>query len=189
MPLFTPSDQYGQFIPDLKIHGKPAPYGVVNEREVRLVAGIMLILGLTAFFRNQYLGDNTLIYYIVPLFWIEFFFKVFISPSWSIIGKLTSWLVSSQTPEYVGAIQKRFAWSIGLIMSSLMFILYFGLGIRGWGPWSICLICLTFMWLESVVGFCAGCWIYQKLLNAKIIPEPQVRPACAGGVCEIPPRK
>ena len=38
-------------------------------------------------------------------------------------------------------------------------------GIRGWLPRSICLICLTLMWLESVLGLCLGCEIHGLLVR------------------------
>jgi len=37
---------YGKTIPGLTIDGKPAPYAVVNEREVRAGAGLMLLMAL-----------------------------------------------------------------------------------------------------------------------------------------------
>jgi len=33
--------EIGQIIPGLEIAGKPAPYGVLNERAIRATAGIM----------------------------------------------------------------------------------------------------------------------------------------------------
>ena len=40
---------YGKIIPDLTIEGKPAPYPVVNEREIRAAAGIMFLIGVITF--------------------------------------------------------------------------------------------------------------------------------------------
>ena len=41
--------QYGKVIPGLEIEGSPAPYPVLNERAIRAGAGIMLMLGTSAF--------------------------------------------------------------------------------------------------------------------------------------------
>jgi mannose/fructose/N-acetylgalactosamine-specific phosphotransferase system component IID len=29
----------------------------------------------------------------------------------------------------------------------------------------VCLLCIVFMWLESVVGYCVGCHIYKWLVT------------------------
>lgn len=176
---------YGQIIPDLKINGEPAPYGVVNERSIRATAGIMFVIGLSTFFLVRLLHSYTPIFIVVPLFWTDFFLKVFFGPKWSIFGFFGRLLVKNQKPEWVGAIQKRFAWSIGLAMASAMVVVSIGMGIRGWLPLAICMTCLAFMWLESAAGICVGCNIYKWLLNKQLIPEPAVRPVCPGGVCSL----
>lgn len=112
--------EYGKIIPGLTIDGKPAPYGVVNEREVRVAAGIMLVFGLTAFFAVFYDQNIKLAFLVVAAFWVDFVLKVFFGPGWSYIGWIGARIVRKQKPEYVGAIQKRFAWSIGLGLSSIV---------------------------------------------------------------------
>lgn len=190
---------YGKIIPDLVIDGVPAPYGVVNEREIRAAAGIMLVLGLTAFFGVFYEKNVALAFWIVLAFWGDFVLKVFIGPEWSYFGRIGAWIVHRQKPEYVGAIQKRFAWSIGLALSSIVFILIgkiflFSNGTCGtsvfglspcFAPMLLCSLCLFFMWLESAAGICVGCQIYSWLLERGWIEKPTYRPACPGGVCSI----
>lgn len=114
---------YGKIIPNLTIDGVPAPYGVVNEREIRAAAGIMLVLGLSAFYGVIYDKNVEFAFWVVLAFWVDFVLKVIISPEWSYIGRIGAWIVRHQKPEYVGAIQKRFAWSIGLILSSVVLVL------------------------------------------------------------------
>lgn len=190
---------YGKIIPDLVIDGVPAPYGVVNEREIRAAAGIMLVLGLTAFFGVFYEKNVALAFWIVLAFWGDFVLKVFIGPEWSYFGRIGAWIVYRQKPEYVGAIQKRFAWSIGLVLSSIVLILIgkiflFSSGTCGasalglspcFAPMLLCSLCLFFMWLESAAGICVGCQIYSWLLDKGWIEKPAYRPACPGGVCSI----
>ena len=93
--------------------------------------------------------------------------------------------MKNQKPEWVGALQKRFAWSIGLIMASLMMIFAIGMGIRGALPITICSICLSFMWMETALGICVGCKIYGYLIKHGLMKEPLVRPACPGGACRV----
>lgn len=188
--MFTAIKQYGFFqfgtvVPGLLIHGKPAPYPVLNERAIRAGAGIMFALGLFAFFHAFYLNDYLYLQIFVTIFFVDFFLKVLIGTRFSPISQIANFLVRKQSPEYVGAVQKRFAWSIGLVLSGTMLLLVFGFGIIGWPNLAICGLCLTFMFLESAVGVCVGCLIYGKLLHVGIIKPPAVRPACAGNVCAI----
>ena len=54
---------------------------------------------------------------------------------------------------------KRFAWTLGLVMSFAMMVIT-NSDIHGALPRTICLICLVLMWLESVLGLCLGCEIH-----------------------------
>ena len=40
------------------------------------------------------------------------------------------------------------------------------------------------LWLESVVGFCVGCFIYSRLIKADLV-HPEDAPACGGNSCQI----
>jgi len=177
--------QTGQVIPGLVIHGQPAPYPVVNERAVRAGAGIMLVLGLFAFFQAFYLAEYLFLKILVIAFFIDFLLKVIVGNTYSPVSQLANLIVRKQEPEYVGAIQKRFAWSIGLALSSVMVILIFSLGIIGPINLAICALCLAFMFMESAFGICVGCNIYSFLLAKNIIATPAIRPSCAGNVCSI----
>ncbi len=160
-------------------------FGVVNEREVRAAAGIMFLLGILTFLTVLFTRDFTLLYVLVPLFWLDFLLKTVWQPKYSLFGFLGGRLVSGQRPEYVGAIQKRFAWGIGLILASIMLVFAIGFGVRGVLPLTICTVCLFFMWMEAALGICVGCKIYKFLLEKKILPEPKVLPTCPGGACSL----
>lgn len=190
---------YGTHIPDLMIDGRPAPYGVVNEREIRAAAGLMLVLGMTALFGVVYNQNIVFAFWVVLAFWIDFVLKVLIGPEWSYIGRVAALIVRKQRPEYVGAIQKRFAWSIGLMLSSVVLfliarIVFFSDGVCGgpalgispcFLPMLLCGVCLFFMWLESAAGICVGCQIYAWLIKRGVIAAPEYAPACPGGVCSL----
>jgi hypothetical protein len=179
--LFQP----GQIIPGLEINGKLAPYPVLNERAVRAGAGIMLMLGISAFSLAFFTADYQLLKIVVVIFFIDFFTKVVIGPKFSPVSNAANLIVKKQKPEYVGAIQKRFAWSLGLAMASLMIVLLFFLNVRGPINLMVCTICLTFMWLETSFGICVGCKIYYALIRLGLIKEPEFAPACPGGACPI----
>ena len=179
--LFQP----GKIIPGLEINGKPAPYPVLNERAVRAGAGIMLMMGVSAFAFALLLQDFRLLKVVVVLFFIDFFIKVIIGPKFSPVSNIAQLIVRKQKPEYVGAIQKRFAWSIGLAMASLMILLLFVFDVRGPINLAACTLCLTFMWLETSFGICVGCKIYYGLISLGVIKQPEIAPACPGGACPI----
>lgn len=194
---------YGAIIPGLEIDGKPAPYGVVNERVVRAGAGLMFAIGFFAFLGVYFVRDMEMAFWIVLVFWVDFLLKVFVGPRASYFLIIGKWLTKNQRPEYVGAIQKRFAWSIGVVFSTIVlsflgyqlflapscvyngFIFLEGCFI----PMFLCGVCLVFMWLESAVGFCVGCVIYKWLVARGIMKREQYAPVCPGGVCDVEKQK
>jgi hypothetical protein len=188
--FFTTLKQYGFFtygytIPGLRIHGVPAPYPVLNERAIRAGAGLMFLGGIFSFFQAFYIANFTYLQVFVVLFFVDFLMKVIVGIRFSPISQVARMIVVKQSPEYVGAIQKRFAWSIGLVLSGTMLMLLFVFDVRGPINLAICALCLTFMFMESAFGICVGCKIYAWLLAHKLIPSPDYRPACPGNVCAI----
>jgi hypothetical protein len=177
--------KFGETIPGLVIHGKPAPYPVLNEREVRAGAGVMLVMAMFSFFHAFYLQDFLYLKVTVSFFFLEFFLKTVVGTRFSIVRQLVRPLVRNQAPEYVGAVQKRFAWGLGLAMSTAMLVMLFGFGTRGLPNLIMCGICMTLMFLETSFGICVGCKIYGFLLRRGWIAAPEHRPACPGNVCSI----
>lgn len=180
--------QFGETIPNLKIDGKEAPYPVLNERDARAGAGLMLAVGIIAFmfafFEKYYLFIDV----TVILFVLEFSVRLInpnLAPFYS-IGKLT---VKRMRPEYTGAAQKRFAWALGLAMALTVAIMIYGFEIRGIANLTFCLVCLMLMWLESSFGICLGCKMYYSLMNLGLIKKPEIMPTCPGGACPIPSKK
>ncbi len=150
---------------------------VLNEREARAGAGILFIgafLGLT---NGVMLGTAIFSQFFVGFFTLDFTMRV-IQPRYSpslLLGRL---FVRNQKPEYVGAVQKRFAWMIGLILAYPMFY-YLVIDFQP-NPIKVlvCLICMALLFLESAFGICLGCKIFEWF-NRK---NPKY---CPGGVCEI----
>jgi len=181
--------QFGTIIPGLKIHGKDAPYPVLNERDARAGAGIMLVLGILAFVNALLLANFTYLYVFVVLFALEFAIRVLVNPNLAPFYALGRLMVRKQIPEYTGAAQKRFAWSLGLGLAVIMMIVVYGFNMIGIVPFTICSICLALLWLESSFGICVGCKMYYGLMSLGVIKQPDVMPACPGGVCSIPTKK
>ena len=180
---------YGKLIPNLKIDGREANYGVVNERDARAGAGIMLIIAIFSFTQALYLKNLTFLYATVIAFTVEFLFRI-IDPHIAPFYFLGSLIVKGLRPEWSGAVQKRFAWTLGLAMAVSMIFISIIFQIRGTLPFSVCAVCLSLLWLETSFGICVGCKMYFGLMKLGIIKTPKIIPACPGGVCPIDkPRK
>jgi hypothetical protein len=151
---------------------------VLNEREIRASAGILFLATYTSLMLILFKNNFLLIKYVITIFLIDFIIRVFINPKFSptlIIGRL---IVRNQVPEYVGAQQKKFAWIIGIVLSATMFILM--VVVNSYSPITgiICLICLVFLFFESVFGICLGCKFYPMFFKEKT-------QYCPGEVCNI----
>src|SRR5687767_10750263 len=122
---------------------------VLNEREIRASAGILFLAMFIAYMQVVFKNNFLPIKYVITVFVADFIVRVFVNPKFSpslIIGRL---IVSNQTPEYVGAQPKKFAWIIGVTLSATMFI--FMVILNSYSPVtaSVCLICLAFLFFEA----------------------------------------
>jgi len=160
-----------KIIPNLKINGILAPYWVINERAVRATAWIMFSLGFFTMLTTIYTKNYILLEIVVSLFFIDFLIKFINWPKYSPLSFIWSFLVRKQNPEWVWAIQKRFAWAIWVIMSWSMIIISIIFEIRWITPLIICSICLIFMWMEVALWICAWCNIYTFLEEKWIIKK------------------
>jgi len=154
------------------------PVRVINEREARAGAGILLVVALIAFSNAFLKGDFFLTRLVIVAFGFDFAIRVLVSPRFAPSLALGRFMVRNQTPEYVGAAQKRFAWSLGLIIAIGMG--FWVLVLNAGGPVAMlgCLSCLTLLFFETAFGICVGCLVYQKLW-------PEEARYCPGNVCEI----
>lgn len=161
-----------------KVEGYKIP--VLNEREIRASSGILFLL---VFISIVVAGDGNflMIKYFVIFFFTDFVIRVFVNPKYSpslILGRL---IVRNQTPEYVGAPQKKFAWVIGFVLASIMLVLLVLLNSFSIITGLLCFICAIFLFFESAFGICIGCKIYGWFYKEKA-------QYCPGEVCEIKDR-
>ncbi len=151
---------------------------VLNEREIRAAAGILFLFTLISFLIIILKEDFTMFKYVITGFFVDFLIRVFINPKYSptlILGRL---MVRNQTPEYVGAAQKKFSWYIGVGLAGIMFIHM--VVINAFSPITgiTCLICLVFLFFESAFGICLGCKFYNLFYKEKA-------QHCPGEVCDV----
>ena len=151
---------------------------VLNEREIRASAGILFICMFFAWMLVIFKESYFLIKFVNAIFLTDFIIRVLISPRYSpslIIGRL---IVGGQTPEYVGAAQKKFAWTIGLVLATIIFLLLVVMNSTSFITGIICQICLIFLFYESVFGICLGCKFYPLFHKEKT-------QYCLGEICDV----
>jgi hypothetical protein len=155
---------------------------VLNEREIRAAAGLLFVPILIALLIILTTGNFVMIKLVITMFLIDFAIRVFINPRFSptlILGRL---IVRNQVPEYVGARQKLFAWVIGLVLATTMFVLMVLLNTYSPITGIICLICLIFLYFETSFGICLGCLFYKWYYGKKA-------QYCPGEVCDVKARQ
>lgn len=153
-------------------------FPVLNEREIRASAGILFLVIFSAWMRSLYFEDFLMVKYFITFFFTDFLIRNFVGPKYSptlIIGR---WIVRNQTPEYVGAAPKKFAWIIGLVLSTTMFFTLVVLNSYSIVISLICWICLVFLFFESVFGICLGCLFYPWFHKEKV-------QNCPGEICVV----
>jgi len=150
---------------------------VLNEREIRAGAGMLfLIMFISITAATQ--GSFTMLKYAIVLFLTDMLIRVFINPKFAPILILGRLVVRNQTPEYVGAQQKKFAWIIGIALGIIMLVLQ--IIVNSFSPITglICMICLIFLFFESAFGICIGCMFYGWFYKEKA-------QYCPGEVCDV----
>ena len=150
---------------------------VLNEREARAGGGILFAIGLLSLMNAVALGHIIVTKVFISFFTLDFLIRV-IQPRYSPSLLLGRFFVQNQKPEYVGAIQKRFAWGLGLMLALPMFYLL----VINFQPNPIkvlvCMLCLILLFLESAFYICLGCKLFELFKK-----DPVTH--CPGGVCEI----
>jgi hypothetical protein len=179
---------YGERLDGLTPDGRVLHAGVFDENQVRAAAGLTMVIGAVAFCFAYFDKQYTPLQVVTTFFFVEFLVRVSAGLRYSPIGWLSKLLVAGRVPEWVSAKPKRFAWSLGLGMSLAMTVIT-NSGVRGLLPRSICLVCLTMMWLESVLGLCLGCQLHAFLVRRGWTTKDPAFEVCAGGVCELPARE
>ncbi|MFH1000031.1 MAG: DUF4395 family protein [Bacteroidota bacterium] len=162
-------------------------YKVLDERALRASAGIMLFLGVIASINAFILQKYIVVPYISGFLMINFIIGIFINPKFAptlLLGRL---IVSKQSKLYIGAIQKKFAWSLGLILSIVIFSLslYLINDASYFDPVCLlCILCIFLLYVETAFGICLGCKLYDLAIWLKLMKKPVEKPNCMGDSCD-----
>jgi hypothetical protein len=146
----------------------------VNEFSARFVAGMVSILTIATILTENQFVAGFLLY--------GFLARVATGPTLSPMGLLATRVivpVLGNPTKLVAGPPKRFAQTIGLVFSAtafimlmLDFVLIFQI---------ILSILVIFALLESLAGFCAGCFVFNYLMKWKIIPQSVCESCFVGG--------
>jgi len=146
----------------------------VNEFSARFVAGMVSILTIAAIVTENQFVAGFLLY--------GFLARVATGPTLSPMGLLATRVivpVLGNPTKLVAGPPKRFAQTIGLVFSAtafimlmLDFVLIFQITLA---------ILVIFALLESLAGFCAGCFVFNYLMKWKIIPQSVCESCFVGG--------
>ena len=152
----------------MTVIGFPNP---VNEKAARTVAaGVALLASLILI--TGWHG-------LIALLALGFLARVLTGPKLSVLGQLATRVIAPRLgpPRLVPGPPKRFAQAIGLTLTTVAAVssLVFGAELLAT---VLMTVLLVFALLESVVGFCAGCWLFARLMAIGLIPQ-EVCEACA----------
>ena len=135
-----------------------------NEIAARFVAGMVLILTTVIILTENQILAGFLIY--------GFLARVATGPTLSPMGLLATRVIVpalGNLEKPVAGPPKRFAQTVGLVFSTIAFVmLWLDLVLA----FQITLTILAvFAALESIAGFCAGCFVFSYLMKWGLIPE------------------
>lgn len=140
--------------------GFPNP---VNEKAARTVAAVVAITSIVILFTGW-------LWLLIPLAY-GFWARVLTGPKLSPLGALSMKVIAPRLgePVYTPGPPKRFAQGIGAVLTTVAAIT--GLGF-GWTDFALVLVGIlaVFATLESVFGFCAGCFVFGQLMKIGVIP-------------------
>ncbi|HYN66206.1 MAG TPA: DUF4395 domain-containing protein [Ornithinibacter sp.] len=143
---------------------------VVNEKAARVVAGGVVLVTATALLTGWL--------WLSAVLAVGFALRVAAGPRFSPLGQLAVKVVAPRlgAARPVPGPPKRFAQSVGLVFT----VAASGFLVAGLPGVTVGLLAvlLVFATLESVAGFCAGCWVFAQLMRLGLIPE-ETCAACA----------
>ncbi|MEH6382003.1 MAG: DUF4395 domain-containing protein, partial [Dietzia cercidiphylli] len=103
---------------------------------------------------------------------VGFALRVAGGPRYSPFGRLSVHVLAprvSSEPKLVAGAPKRFAQTIGLVMSSVALGLFLG-GLTGAGVVVLGVLVAAAL-AEAALGFCLGCWMYGQLQRVGVVSE------------------
>lgn len=140
---------------------------VVNDYAARCTAGLVVALAVVTIVAPQPLQT-----WLALALMVGFVLRVAGGPRYSPFGRLSVHLLAprvSSEPKLVAGAPKRFAQTIGLVMSAVAAgLILAGLATAGQVVLGILVAAAL---AEATLGFCLGCWVYAQLQRAGVIAD------------------
>lgn len=144
---------------------------VVNERAARVVATVVAAVGVVVLVTGWH--------WLTALLAVGFLLRVIAGPRLSPLGLLAAHVVAPRLGPAIPTAgpPKRFAQAIGLVVTATAAVagLGFGLVVLPTVLIAVLVFCAV---LESAIGWCAGCFVFARLMEWGLIPE-ETCAACA----------
>lgn len=144
---------------------------IVDEVSVRLIAAVVLVIGVIALATQQW--------WLYAVLAVDFTLRAAFGPQASPIAQLVNrWIrprVAAPTRPTAGA-PKQFAASIGAVMTiaaTALWIVNLATGSSAAITAVVVIgaIMVLFPFLEAVFGFCVGCKLFAGLMRLGLVPE------------------
>lgn len=135
----------------------------VNEHAARIVAAGVTVLALTTLVTGWW--------WLLPVLAVGFAARTLSGPRFSLLGRLATQVIAPRLgpAKLVPGPPKRFAQAIGLTLTTVATVAAYGFGASGLALGLVAVL-LVFASLESILGLCAGCWLFGLLMRAGVIP-------------------
>ncbi|MDN5796991.1 MAG: DUF4395 domain-containing protein [Intrasporangium sp.] len=143
----------------------------VDEITVRLVAAVVLSLGIVALATQQW--------WVYAILAVDFWLRSAVGPRWSPVARVVQQWVRPAVgtdPVRVPGAPKRFAAAIGAVLTSAATVLWLIHGVTGSSAAlavlvGVAVVMLVFPALEAVFGLCVGCRLFAGLVRLGMVPE------------------
>jgi Domain of unknown function (DUF4395) len=146
---------------------RPGECGLcINETATRARAGLLNILSGTTIFLMLTAPELNPVLYVGPFVIFDMTVAaVFGLTPLSPVGILGTALTIKVRPVWKPIRPKRFAWSLGATLG-VCCLTFWLLGMNNWVI-GVLGVCFALTWLEAVMGFCVGCWMYSLLFRCE----------------------
>lgn len=139
----------------------------INETATRARAGLLNVLSATTIFLILAMPELDPVRFVAPFVIFDMitaasFGLTPVSPA----GILGTALTMKIKPVWKPIKPKRFAWTLGATLGACCLTFW----LLGMTEWVIAVlgICFILTWLEAVMGFCVGCWMYSLIFKCEV---------------------
>ena len=144
---------------------------IVDDVTVRLIAGVVLVIGIVALATQQW--------WLYAVIGVDFTLRAALGPRLSPLARVVQGWVRpavSAAPRPTAGVPKRFAAAIGAVLTiaaTALWIVSLATGSAtalGWVV-GIAVVMVVFPALEAILGICVGCLVFSGLMRIGVVPE------------------